>query len=615
MDGDEGVIFEDLGPGAVTRIWMTMGSGVSLPLDPTIRIRVYVDQDPTPVVDLPLPDLFNGKHSPFLPPLVGDRLVSSGGNYSYVPIPYRQGCRITLRGADDARIWFQINSTRLVNADGVTSFTGNEDLTSWSHFLDAMGSDPWPKDENAEITTGSVQLSPGQEHLIYDHQGEGLMSGLRLGTDPAVREHLKLRLTFDGQTTVDLPLDEFFAIGRGGSFPTRSALLGVDATEQLYSYMPMPYFETMQATLVYAPESVRTALGTDVAVDFWWRRNSQVPAPDSGLFSVQRQEVDQTTPGEDMTLLSVSGAGKWIGLFADLGTLGTSSRMYLEGDERIFLDGSQHPSLYGTGVEDLFSAGFYFDQGPFAQALHGMTYQDFTAQGDATTAYRFFLPEAITFASSIKAGLETGPSGQFRMRGKTVAYFYHRTHPTSTRRDLLVLGDAVSAQAHQLNIVGDAVIEELSSQFEGEPPSDLTERGLYRQAGHASFEMATAGCKGQPRLRKLLDAGHPGQAAVVASEGQPIAISPPIDVNFDRRWRQVDVDLDIELPTDVLPIEVLFDDSQLPPATRGTTLTEFRYELWCLMDSSLFIDGFESGNTEAWSTSTPVQSNLRTERR
>ena len=32
LDGDEGVIFEDVGPGAVVRLWMTMGSGVLSPI-------------------------------------------------------------------------------------------------------------------------------------------------------------------------------------------------------------------------------------------------------------------------------------------------------------------------------------------------------------------------------------------------------------------------------------------------------------------------------------------------------------------------------------------------------------------------------------------------------
>ncbi|NJL28888.1 MAG: hypothetical protein HC897_13845 [Thermoanaerobaculia bacterium] len=58
LDGEEGVIFEEEGAGAIVRLWMTTGDGTSQPLDPTVRLRVYVDRAQTPVLDLPLPALF-----------------------------------------------------------------------------------------------------------------------------------------------------------------------------------------------------------------------------------------------------------------------------------------------------------------------------------------------------------------------------------------------------------------------------------------------------------------------------------------------------------------------------------------------------------------------------
>ena len=75
--GDEGVIFELEGAGAITRMWMTQGEGgVSHPLDENIRLRLTVDGAADPVIDLPLPDVF-GAQAPFTPPLAVDRLESS----------------------------------------------------------------------------------------------------------------------------------------------------------------------------------------------------------------------------------------------------------------------------------------------------------------------------------------------------------------------------------------------------------------------------------------------------------------------------------------------------------------------------------------------------------
>jgi len=36
---------------------------------------------------------------------------------------------------------------------------------------------------------------------------------------------------------------------------------------------------------------------------------------------------------------------------------------YLEGDERVFVDGQQSPVIYGTGTEDFYESGWYFRGG------------------------------------------------------------------------------------------------------------------------------------------------------------------------------------------------------------------------------------------------------------
>jgi len=38
-------------------------------------------------------------------------------------------------------------------------------------------------------------------------------------------------------------------------------------------------------------------------------------------------------------------------------------RDYLEGDERVFIDGQQSPVIYGTGTEDFYESGWFFRGG------------------------------------------------------------------------------------------------------------------------------------------------------------------------------------------------------------------------------------------------------------
>jgi len=70
MEGEEAVIFEELNPGAISRIWMTSGiMGNSVDLDENVRIKFYFDGEPMPRIDVPLPQLFDNSSAPFVSPL------------------------------------------------------------------------------------------------------------------------------------------------------------------------------------------------------------------------------------------------------------------------------------------------------------------------------------------------------------------------------------------------------------------------------------------------------------------------------------------------------------------------------------------------------------------
>ena len=594
VDGDEGVIFEEMGAGAITRIWMTMGEGVSVPLDADIGLRIYVDGAATPVVDEALPALFDGSTPPFEPPLVGHRLISSGGNFSYVPVPYRDGCRVTLVGAHEERIWFQINFHRLADFDGVTSFTGNEDLSALAGLLAIQGEDPWPPGSGTK-TTGTVSLTPNEEHGLLVHDGPGSMTALRLKLDPAFWPEVELRLAFDGEPAVRMALSDFFAIGRVGPLPTRSLLIGLDAGGWLYSYFPMPFFEGVEVALFHNGTS-------PAAVDYEVRLDSAAPMAQSGVFGAALSEEPATATGVDFPLVSLSGRGKLVGSFVELGATSGTVRNYLEGDERLFIDHSPHPAVYGTGVEDYFNVGFYFDQGPLSLALHGAPYTELenTAGLPTTAAYRLMLTDGVTFQNHIAAGLEGGPTGDVSMRARAVTYFYRRKPARLYLSDRLDLGSAADRDRHSYQVAGPHTIQELTALFEDEPPSSATGTGVYRSPGSATFVLRADPASTRYRLRRRLDAGIAGQRATVLVGGETVGSFPPIEVNEARRWREIDVDLSAQVASaGELIITVVAESG--PGSGTEPTFTAFRYELWTDQPLGIFADGFESGGLSAWS--------------
>ncbi len=419
--GPEGVIFEEEGPGAITRIWMTSGDSSSVPLDPGVRIRFYFDGEATPRIDLPLPDLFSGAVPPFTPPLTGDRLGSSGGYVSYVPIAFSRSCVATLTGAENLRLWFQLGFHRLAAGPAVPTFTGGEDLAAWRALLSTPpGADPWPAETAGKSSQGLFPLPAGGSRTVYSAAGPGVLTRFTLALPPSAWATTEVELAFDGVTTARLAATDLFGVGADPRRPTRSLLVGADSTGGLYSYFPMPFQRS--ATIVL--RSTAPAGSAPVIVGFGVRRHAGPPLAGSGAFGATLTAAEPAPAGNDLLFLAVEGPGKWVGLAARLSSVATPSRRYLEGDERIYVDGGEQPAIHGTGVEDFFNGGFYFDQEEVVRPLSGMTAHEVAGGEDRVSAYRLLVTDAVPFAAGIRAGLEPGPTGEVPMRARLVAWHY-----------------------------------------------------------------------------------------------------------------------------------------------------------------------------------------------
>ena len=82
------------GPGAIVRIWSANPKG---------NLRLYLDHNPMPVLEVPISDLLGGRVAEIPPPIAGER--SKGWN-CYFPIPYAQHCKIT---SDQPGFYYHVN--------------------------------------------------------------------------------------------------------------------------------------------------------------------------------------------------------------------------------------------------------------------------------------------------------------------------------------------------------------------------------------------------------------------------------------------------------------------------------------------------------------------------
>ncbi|OQC08361.1 MAG: hypothetical protein BWX80_00452 [Candidatus Hydrogenedentes bacterium ADurb.Bin101] len=125
-DGNS-VIAEMEGPGCIYRYWTTHSIGEAPGLLDRKRehIRIYLDGAAEPALDVPLESLFDNSLERFPQPIAGQ---GTGGYYSYVPIPYRQSCKVVIEGLGVR--FYQLNYVTFPNAEGVNTFqmemTGEE---------------------------------------------------------------------------------------------------------------------------------------------------------------------------------------------------------------------------------------------------------------------------------------------------------------------------------------------------------------------------------------------------------------------------------------------------------------------------------------------------------
>jgi hypothetical protein len=418
----EGVIFSTEGAGAVTRIWMVMGDGVSEPLDEAVRLRVRIDGDQRPVIDLPLPEVFSGSTAPFLPPLVADRTVSGGGNISYVPIPFRSGCEITLVGAQASKIWFQVNARMVKEASSLRSFTGGGSLLEFRSVLERSGSDPWIGGPFPTVS-GSVVLAPGGGEEIASFAGPDVINGIIIRSARSDWGRLGLRFSFDDGDPVLVPLLDLFGVARANERAAQSIFFGADDEDDFYLYFPMPFFKRATVELMRRPVEGPPGVTVSYAV----RRLGAPPPEDAGHFGIRISDTPDDTTNPAAPIIDLEGRGSLVGVFANFGPALGDDWKFLERDEQVFVDGEPAPSWRGTGIEDFFGGGFYFrgpdgQPQPFVQPLHGAPVVRFFHRA-APAMYRLFLGDAVVFEDGLRAEFEVIP-GADGIRVRTVAFFY-----------------------------------------------------------------------------------------------------------------------------------------------------------------------------------------------
>ena len=113
--------------------------------------------------------------------------------------------------------------------------------------------------------------------------------------------------------------------------------------------------------------------------------------------------------GEHFHILQTKGRGLYVGEHTDM--QGDHGIGFLEGDEKLTTDNDTFPSIHGTGTEDFYTGGWYFDEGPFNLAYHGCTVK--SDDYSRISAYRYQIQDCVPFQRTLKVDIEHGGTNDY----------------------------------------------------------------------------------------------------------------------------------------------------------------------------------------------------------
>ena len=269
-------------------------------------------------------------------------------------------------------------------------------------------------------------IAPGETVTLVDHRGAGIVRRWWVTIAPRnnrqIQRQLIVRCWWDDETepSIEVPISDFFGVGFGEwrqyeSLPLNMTSGGYD------SYWAMPFRRHARITVENRSAVAVGAFYYNVDIE------TRPALDDSTLYFHAQFRRVITAAGQPVTVLDATGRGQYVGTVLSMQPLHRRGLWYLEGDERVFVDGERSPGIIGTGTEDYFSSGWYFDTGPYSSLYHGLTIKD--SLTSRVSAYRWHIEDPIPFSRSLRFTIEHGGTNDAPNTDYSTVAFWYQTHP------------------------------------------------------------------------------------------------------------------------------------------------------------------------------------------
>lgn len=302
----------------------------------------------------------------------------------------------------------------------------------------------------------SNPIKPGETRLLAEIKGAGVITHIWFTISSPDPHHLKklvLRMYWDGEAepSVECPVGDFFGLGLGEYFHFQSGPIMIGTNRALNCFWRMPFARSAKITVTYetdkdlaqlTPEERKKELVRAFYYYIDYEEHTRLPQG-MGYFHAQYR---QQTPCDGWTdwyfnseekvnkkpnlkgegnyiILEAEGRGHYVGVAHSL--YQNQDDWWGEGDDMIFIDGSELPVLYGTGSEDYYGGAWGFGTSFFYPYIgcHSPEKEGYKREAK-WSVYRFHLESPIAFQRSIKVTIEHGHANHRSDNYYTVAYWY-----------------------------------------------------------------------------------------------------------------------------------------------------------------------------------------------
>ncbi|MFH1296091.1 MAG: glycoside hydrolase family 172 protein [Bacteroidota bacterium] len=265
-----------------------------------------------------------------------------------------------------------------------------------------------------------ITIAPGATATILNVTGPGIITRIWFtvdSRDPNFLRKLALKMYWDDETepSVNVPFGDFFGCGFEYR-PYISQYLGMTSGGYI-CYFPMPFEKSAKIQIIN--ETTQEVYAFYYQINYF--KLEGYLDRSVGYFHAYWNRDIRTDYDSNFTILRADGQGQVVGVNLQMQSY-DGSFAFLEGNEMVYVDGEKKPSIVGTGTEDYFSSGWYFNQGEFAGPYHGLILKDDSL--GRISAYRLNIVDPIPFKRHILFTIEHGHDNQAIADYSSTVYWY-----------------------------------------------------------------------------------------------------------------------------------------------------------------------------------------------